>query len=158
MDTYRVALFGHREISSYKIIEERLIKIIDDLIRKNSYVEFYIGWNGEFDILAASFIKSVQNRLGKKNSELILVLPYQQKDMEYYERYYDSVIIPEHLWNIHPKQAIAKRNEWIVDRCDLVICYVERKSGGAYTALKYAISLDKCAVNLFEEEKNKATV
>ncbi|MBE6646325.1 MAG: DUF1273 domain-containing protein, partial [Ruminococcaceae bacterium] len=52
-------------------------------------------------------------------------------------------MIPECIGRTHPKCAITKRNRWMVEACDLFICYVEREDGGAYTAMKYAKKLEK---------------
>ena len=39
----------------------------------------------------------------------------------------------------HPKAAITKRNQWMMDNADLLIAYVEPgRKGGALTTLKYA--------------------
>ena len=70
------------------------------------------------------------------------------KDIEYYEGYFDRVIIPECVGRTHPKGAITKRNKWMVEQADLLICYVERENGGAYAALKYAKALQKEIINL----------
>lgn len=112
----------------------------------------YIGRNGEFDIYAATVVKSVQNTMGKVNNALICALPYPEKDMEYYEKYYDNVMIPECIEPSHPKGAILKRNRWMVEQADLMVCYVERVQGGAYTALKYAKKLEKQIINLAKKE------
>ena len=148
---YRVVLFGHRDFNGHRALDERLFPLLKDIIRIKPYVEMYIGRNGEFDLYAAALIKSIQNAMGKTNNELICVLPYPEKNMEYYEEYYDSVIIPECAELSHPKGAIKKRNKWMVEQADLLVCYVERKEGGAYTALKYAKKLEKQIINLAEK-------
>ena len=148
MDIYKVTFFGHRDFCIDRKVEERLYSLVGELIRTKEYVEFYIGRNGDFDIFAASVIKRAQNAFGHENSALILVLPYKNKDVEYYEKYYDSVIIPECVEKVHPKGAIAKRNKWMAEESDLVICFVERESGGAYAALKYALESGRKMVNL----------
>ena len=152
-DTYRVVLFGHRDFNEYRILDKYLGPILKELLRTKPYVEIYIGRNGEVDIYAATVVKSIQNAIGKANSELICVLPYPEKDMEYYESYYDSVIIPECVEETHPKGAITKRNRWMVEQADLFICYVEHERGGAYTALKYAKTLEKEIINLAEKRE-----
>ena len=74
--------------------------------------------------------------------------------MEDLEKYYDRVNIPI---SAHPKVAITKRNEWMVEQADLVLCYIERESGGAYKAIQYAKKLDKEIINLanYEEHGNE---
>ena len=154
-ETYRVVLFGHRYFEGHRVLDEHLEPLLKELIRKKPFVEIYIGRNGEFDIYAASVVKRVQNAMGKENSEFICVLPYPEKDMEYYEEYYDNVMIPECIGRTHPKGAITKRNRWMVEACDLFICYVEREEGGAYTAMKYAKKLEKKVINLATIEEDQ---
>ena len=62
--------------------------------------------------------------------------------------------------NAHPKGAITLRNKWVAEICDLIICYIEREEGGAYSAVKYAKKLKKRVVNIgsdedIENEENK---
>ena len=66
----------------------------------------------------------------------------------YYEKYYDSIVIPDTLYKIHPKSIITFRNRWMIERSDLIITYVNHRSGGAYTAMKYAEKLNKRVINL----------
>ncbi len=147
---YRAVLFGHRDFSEHRMLEKRLFPLLRDLILTNYLVEIYIGRNGEFDLFAATIVKRVQNAIGKDNNELICVLPYSEKNIEFYEKYYDRVIIPECIEKAYPKGAIGKRNRWMAERADLLICYVQRERGGAYTALKYAKRLGKRIINLAE--------
>lgn len=147
-EIFRVALFGHRYLDSLWIIEDRLTPIIKDLIWKKQFVEFYIGRNGEFDEFAASVIKRTRKDVDLSNTALILVLPYNSARIEDYEKYYDEITIPDVLWKMHPKGAIKAKNRWMVEQADLVIGYVEREEGGAYTALKYAKQLKKEIINI----------
>ena len=146
MELYKVALFGHRYVENLDEIEERLSSVLTETIKKKEFVELYIGRNGEFDEYAASVIKRIQKRCGRENNALILVLPYQMKDIVYYEKYYDEIIIP--IEKAHPKRAITLRNEWMIENADLVIVAVERSEGGANHAMKYAERLGKRVVNI----------
>ena len=137
METYRVSFIGHRKIYRIGEIEEFLNRYIYDLLSKKEYVEFYVGRNGDFDVIVASVIKNVQSAFGKHNSSLNLVLPYRSKDEEYYADFYDEICLPIDA-KTHFKSAISKRNEWMIDNSDLLISYVEDQHGGAYTAQKYA--------------------
>ena len=74
-----------------------------------------------------------------------------KRKCEYYEKYYDSILIPECLYGAHPKSAITLRNRWMVERSDLVIVYVERNKGGAYAAMTHAKKLNKEIVNLYKD-------
>ena len=140
-------MFGHRDFYGHRQLEERLIiPILRDLIRQHKFIEIYMGRDGEFDTYAATIVKRVQRDYDDYHAiEFNLVLPYPKKDMEDFEKYYDRVNIPI---SAHPKLAITKRNEWMVEQADLVICYIERESGGAYKAVKYAEKLGKTVVNI----------
>ncbi len=138
MEIYRVAFIGHREIENYREVEDAIMEKLSELLREKEFVEFQIGRNGEFDIFFASCIKRLQKNLGDHNSAMTLVLPYPVADMEYFEDYYDSIFIPEEAGNAHPKGAIKKRNQWLVDNSDLLIAYVRCEKGGAAACLKMA--------------------
>ena len=144
MDIFRVSFIGHREVEKLALVENRVEEIVRDLIKTKEYVEFYMGRNGEFDTSAASVVKRVQNILGKENSSLSLVLAYHVKDEEYYEKYYDEILMPLDS-STHFKSAITKRNQWMIDNSDLLIAYVNKDFGGAYNTLKYA---EKKGVNI----------
>ena len=151
-DVYRVAFFGHRRIYNIREIEEKLVPILNELILTKEYVEFYIGRNGDFDEFVASVIKRVQKQLDRDNNVMILTLPYTVKDIEYYENYYDEIVIPDAIGKAHPKAAITLRNRWMVDTADLVIAYIEHEEGGAYAAVKYAKKGNKKVINLIDKQ------
>ncbi len=144
-------MFGHRDFYGHRQLEDRLIPILRDLIRKKKFIEIYMGRDGEFDTYAATLVKRVQKDYDDYHAiEFNLVLPYPKKDMEDFEKYYDRVDIPI---SAHPKLAITKRNEWMAEQADLILCYIERESGGAYKAVQYAKKLGKEVINLAEETK-----
>lgn len=150
MNVFTVSLFGHREICDLGRLEDQLTPIIKELIQTKAYVSFLIGRNGEFDEYAASVIKRAQRETEKENNDITLVLPYAVSDLEYYEKYYDSIIIPSCIYRAHPKSAITLKNRWMIEKADLVIVYVEHNKGGAYTAMKYAEKISKKTINLFK--------
>ncbi len=137
-EIYRVSFIGHREIDRFHFVEEQLDRIVGELIRTKEYVEFYVGRNGEFDTMAASAVKRAQKAYGTANSSLILVIPYAVADMDFLEKFYDEIWLPEELYKVHYKSAITKRNEWFVDHSDMLIAYVRKDKGGAATCLKKA--------------------
>ncbi len=138
MNTYRISFVGHREITDFLNVEKVLKNIIATILKSDDFIEFYIGNNGDFDRMVTSVIRHLRKTLGAHNSELILVLPYTNCNTRAFELQYDSVIIPDALHKIHPKRAITERNFWMIRNSDLLICYVTHKSGGAFTAFKYA--------------------
>ena len=51
MNIYTVCFFGHRYIERGTEIENRLDKLLHDLITQKEYVDFLIGRDGDFDLL-----------------------------------------------------------------------------------------------------------
>ena len=153
MEIFRVSFIGHREVDCFFTIEEQLEDIIKNLIDTKEYVEFYVGRNGEFDIMVASVIKRVQRDYGTANNSLILVVPYPIANMDDMEKYYDEVIYPSELYNVHYKSAITKRNEWLIDNSEMLVAYVVRESGGAYECFKKAQQKDMSII-LIDNEKD----
>ena len=144
LNIYTVSLFGHRYIDDVAAVEDKLEPIIENILKNHEYVEFLVGRNGEFDRIAASTIRRVRKRLEHEDCSLILILPYvtaeYEKNEESFHQYYDDVEICYESSRSHYKAAIGIRNKYMVDRSDLVICYVNRKNGGAYQAMHYALT------------------
>ena len=65
-EIYRVSMIGHRVVEDYGI-EEKLYELFWELLRTKEYVEFYLGRNGDFDILAASVIKRLHKNYRDDN-------------------------------------------------------------------------------------------
>ena len=142
MEIYTVSFFGHRKIENALEVERKLEAKITELIQTKQYIEFLVGREGEFDILAASVVKRVKKRIDHGNCTLILILQYmkaefRENDKEFLE-YYDEVEVCEQSAKAHYKAAMQIRNRAMVDRSDLVISCIQHKSGGAYKTVQYA--------------------
>ena len=142
INAFTVSFFGHRELSNAFEAERRLEKLVRELIRTKEYVEFLVGHNGEFDTLASSVIRREMSANDYGNASLILVLPYRTAEYlnnaDSFKAYYNEVEICEKSADAHFRAAIQIRNRYMIDRSDLAVCFVERKVGGAYNALRYA--------------------
>ena len=154
LDVYTVAFFGHRYIDNPLKVEELLETKIRKLINEKEYVEFLVGRNGDFDRCASSAILRVRKNVRANNSALVLMLPYATAEYlnneEYFNGYYTDVEISYKASIAHPKAAIQIRNREMVTRADLIICYVEENSGGAYKTVQYAEKVSKTIINLAE--------
>ena len=157
MDIYTVSFFGHRYVENGMEIENRLNKILYDIIAHREYIDFLIGRDGEFDLLASAAVKRAIHSYACGNMHFILVLPHMKaeyRDNKYsYLDYYDEVEICSESVESHLKSAIQVRNRSIVDRSDLVICCIHHKSGGAYKTIQYAEKQGKKIVNLADENR-----
>ena len=157
LNIFTVAFFGHRYVDDILKVERLLEKQIREIIDENEYVEFLVGRNGGFDQCASSTVLRVRKIHRDDNSALVLVLPYPSAEYINNEKsfhdYYDDVEISYAASIAHPKSAILIRNREMIDRADLVICYVERARGGAWRAAEYAAKRGKKVINLANEKK-----
>ena len=139
--------FGHREV--YENITDQLDKAVLEAAAQGCVI-FYTGAMGQFDSLFASAVRKAKKSY--PNIRLICVKPYMTKEInengDYLYSLYDDIIIPTELADIHPKSAIPKRNRLLVDWSDIVIGYIKRQYGGAYTAIRYARSIKKEVIML----------
>ena len=130
---------GHSSISNQEEIKIRLKNEIINLIEKENVTEFYNGYKGAFDSLCARTVNEL-----KKDYPFIKsfwVLSYMPREKDDYTdnllKLFDESIYPD-LENVHPRFAIVKRNEWMVDRADFLITYIHNEWGGSYKTLVYA--------------------
>ncbi len=155
LNIYTVSFFGHRHIECGAEMEYRLDAILHDLITQKEYVDFLIGRDGDFDLLASAAVRRAVQSYGCGNTHFTLVLPYMKAEYrdneQSYLAYYDEVEICAESASAHPKSAIQVRNRNIVDRSDLVICCIQHASGGAYRTMQYARKAGKRIINLADE-------
>ena len=130
---------GHSNISNQEEIKIRLKNEIIYLIEKENVTEFYNGYKGAFDSLCARTVNEL-----KKDYPFIKsfwVLSYMPREKDDYTdnllKLFDESIYPD-LENVHPRFAIIKRNEWMVNNSDCLIAYVKHEWGGAFQTLRYA--------------------
>ena len=156
MKIFSVAFFGHRYVDNIIKVENLLEKQIRKLIDENEYVDFLVGRNGDFDQCVSSSVLRVRKNYRDDNSALVLVLPYPTAEYlnnENYFHYYYTDIEISHVASVaHPKSAIQIRNREMVDRANLIICYIEHEKGGAWQTVEYAIKQGKTVMNLADEK------
>lgn len=162
MKVYTVAFFGHRSIDNSYQIEDRLDKMINRLIKEKTYVEFLVGRNGEFDQYVSSAIIRAKKQYRDDNNFHVLVLPYATAEYlnnaPSFAKYYDEIEICPESAHAYFKSAIQIRNRKIVDRADLIICFIDRKLGGAYQTIRYAQKQNKKIINLAIEEQREPDI
>lgn len=129
--------FGHREI--FGNITEKVVTAVKKAVEQGCEL-FYTGAMGEFDEIFSSAVRFLKKTYPE--IKLVCVKPYLTKEInesrDYLYSLYDDIIIPTELADIHYKTVITKRNQWIIDKCDVVIGYTIRDYGGAYKAIDYA--------------------
>ena len=80
-------------------------------------------------------------------SVVLAYMPGRKYEFDFLDEYTDTMY-PESLENIHPKYAIAWRNNWMVDKADVIICYVKHRIGAAYQFVEKARRKGKKIINL----------
>ncbi len=154
MDIYTVSFFGHRQIDDAIQIERKLDILIRHLLAEKSFVEFLVGRDGDFDLLVSSVIHRCKRSVRSDHTSLVWVLPYPTaaylNNEKAYRDYYDEVEICEAAR--HYKAAFQFRNRSMVDRSDLVICYIDHQSGGAYQTICYAQKRGVPCINICNDK------
>lgn len=140
---YTVALFGHRRLDNARQTEQRLDELLHDLLRAHAQVDFLVGRNGEFDLLAASVIRCVRRDFDERSATLTLMLPYvtaeyRNNEVEFH-RYYDMVEVCPASPGLPRRACIPLRNHAMIDRADALILGIDHPDGGAYEAALYAL-------------------
>ena len=147
----KIAFCGHSDYVPCANDECLAMEFLFQNIPCDEECEFFLGEYGSFDSFAYGIAKKYKKN--KPTAKLIFVTPYISN--EYLKRHdvdnrFDLVIYPE-LEKSPPRFAIAKRNKWIAKNTDILICFVNRKLGGAYTMLNYAKKYSKIIFNLAEQ-------
>lgn len=132
--------FGHRDCPSN--IQDKLSAEIERLVTRHGVDTFYVGTQGAFDKLVYTALCDVRKHYDIK---VYRVLAYMPKPGDTDNA---DTILPEGLENFHPRYAIVKRNEWMLNRCEYVIAYVTHISSGAYQAVERAKKECKVIIRL----------
>ncbi|MBR2020880.1 MAG: hypothetical protein IJ939_00440 [Clostridia bacterium] len=155
LNVFTVSFFGHRDFSEHLKTEPILENLLKDIIKKHEFVEFLVGRNGEFDQFVSSTIRKVKRDFYGSNSELVCVLPYEtsefENNKESFLKYYDRVELYAPECYTHFKAMIRKRNHNMILRSNYVICYVSKKTSGAYDSMLFANKNHVPLINLAEE-------
>lgn len=129
---------GHRDtycVDLEKRIKEKLMVLIEEGVKT-----FWVGHYGRFDKMAAQVVRELKQCYSDVN--LVLVIPYLTKEInherQYYYENYDAILLADIPFNTPKRFAIEKCNQYMVDNCQYLICYVCTSFGGAAKTLAYA--------------------
>ena len=142
-DFMTVTFCGHREILSGEDEIKGKLKIEVEKAIMSGSTEFLLGGYGKFDLMCAGVVKELKEKYPFIKS--VLVKAYLNAKFDFW--LYDESEYPP-IENTVKGFAIIKRNEYMVDKSDLVIAYVKNDTGGAATTLKYALKTNKKIINI----------
>ena len=150
---------GHRQIEREHIkpLEELLSRAIDYVYNEGCRT-FYTGGALGFDTLAAKLL--IKKRIFCPDVKLIVVIPcidqsenwgYAAKQMyDYIASNADEVIFTSESYT---RDCMKKRNEKLVEFCDVLIAYSGREYSGSAQTVRMAKKAGKTVYNLFWKEK-----
>ena len=135
----RCCFAGHSDLYDRQVVNE-IKNTAEQLVTKYGVNEFWVGNYGGFDMYSVSAIRELK----KSYPHIIinLVIPYLTGSInEYKDVYYekcDHILMADIPENTPKRFYIIKSNEYMVDNCDFLICYIEKSWGGAYRTYMYA--------------------
>ena len=142
-----ITFCGHSDFSKSEEYEIKLINLLEKFCKQHQ-VDFYLGDYGKFDAFAYCCAKKIKEMQPK--TKLYFVSPYLNNNFRKLlmaKNKFDEIIYPA-LENVPPKFAILKRNEWMVEKSDVIIAFVNRNFGGAIKMLSFAKKKKKKIINL----------
>ena len=141
-----VTFCGHSRFAKAEKYEEQLLSFLEDAVGDRP-VEFFLGGYGAFDDFAYFCCKKYQTT--HPNAKLTFITPYlsHKNNLKEKAMQYDAIVYPE-IEGAPLRYAICYRNRWMVEKADLVIGFINHKSGGAYQTYQHAISKNKTIFNI----------
>lgn len=135
----RCCFAGHSDLYD-RIVVSEIKKAAEKLVTKCGVNEFWVGNYGDFDTCSVTAIKELKKSY--PHITIDLVIPYLTKSINeyrelYYEKY-DHILMANVPENTPKRFYITKSNEYMVDNCDFMICYIQKNWGGAYRTYMYA--------------------
>jgi len=123
-----------------------LAKTVEELILEQGVTLFYVGGQGEFDSAVQRVLKKTQKK--HPNIEWYEVLAYHPNGSA--ETKTHKTLLPEAAEIGPVRFALSRRNRWMVQQADYVICWVIHDWGGAAQFMQYALKQKKNVINLTE--------
>ena len=137
-----VTFCGHGNETYSDEIRKRLSDKIEELILQGAD-EFLLGGYGSFDLMSAYTVRSFKAKYPHIKS--VLVVPYIDRSFD--KELYDYSEYPP-LESVPKRLAILKRNEYMVNRSDIVIAYISHNWGGAAKTFDYAVRKGKRIIDI----------
>ena len=139
-----VTFFGHKDTP--KEIEPTLRTTLIDLIENKNVTVFYVGNNGNFDIMVHRQLEDLSHTYPITYNVVLAYLP--TKKSEYDD--YTNTILPEGIETAPKRFAISYRNKWMIQQSDVVVTYVTHSFGGAAQFKEMAEKQGKTVIELSE--------
>ena len=137
--------FGHRDTPEY--VKPKLKSVIEKMIEEHEVTNFYVGSQGNFDFMVLSVLKELSCQYPEiRYASVLAYLSDAEKVEEGTETIY-----PEGLENVPMRFCIAKRNDWMLEKSNYVICCVRHITGGAAKYYEKAKKKNRTVINIADE-------
>ncbi len=144
------AFTGNRKVEK-KFNKEALKNQIEALIC-DGYTDFLCGMAIGFDSLAAECVIELREKYAVK---LIACVPCTDQDKYFttadkkrYKELLDMCDEVKVLGDRYTSACMFIRNRYMVDNCDIVLCYSRKESGGTHYTVEYAQDTGKKIIAL----------
>jgi hypothetical protein len=155
-----ISFFGHSEICDTAELEKKLFFALKEVLNDEP-CELLFGGYGMFDSLAYRCCRKLIDNGNCYKLKFIFVTPYVTESYLKNQTSNKTLVFDEIVYPPIEKTpyrfAITARNRWMVENSDIVITYVKKSSGGAYSAKHHAEKHGKMVINIVDkiEEKNR---
>ncbi len=136
--------FGHREVYGEisSVLRLTLIQLIAEGVDA-----FLVGNQGTFDSRVLAVLRELKKVYPHISYHVVLAyMPGSKAECELYDPM--ETFFPEGLEFAHPRYAISKRNEYLIQEADIVVTYVTRSWGGAAKFAERAVKKGKRVINI----------
>jgi len=145
----QATFFGHRDAPSQ--LKDKIFQTVLWLLEEKGVSKFLVGAEGQFDTMVTSVLKELKKQ--GKSIDYCVVLAYMPYGRSNFDKNEDT-LFPEEIATALPRFAIAKRNEWMLKKSDIVVTFVKHTFGGAYQYKQKAIKWGKTVIELADDLKN----
>ena len=145
------AFTGHRSLAGTDFDEHLLERVVSDLV-KTGTTRFLCGMAVGFDMKAAQAVLALKDMY---EIELVACLPcanqserFSARNKKLYNEILarcDDIIIMEMEYK---NGCMQERDRYMVDNCDLLVCFLRKSSGGTYYTVNYARKANKKIIEL----------
>lgn len=152
---HRCCFTGHRpeKIAQNPMIVKDLLEVAIRKAVEDGFTTFITGMARGVDIWAGQIVLKL--RAQDSVIKLVAASPYkgfEERWSEEWQRQYKHLIewadAVRYISPCYNKGAFQKRNEWMVDRSNLVIAFYNGESGGTRNTIKYAEEQNVEVINL----------
>lgn len=123
-------------------VQDKVKEVVEGLI-KEGYTTFFDGNRGAFDNLCANVVAGLKFKYQSVKIYRVVCSVPSKKEQDNLMPCFDG-FVSAGLEKVYPKQLILKRNRWIVDNSDVVVCHIENTCrSGASKTVDYALRCGK---------------